>query len=71
MSKNLGIMKNLRTLVIITWENICSFIIYVFWKNFTYYTHSCIYILYMMTQTFKKWDLLSIYIKLQDCFFHI
>lgn len=46
--------KHLRTLAIVTWLNIFSFIIHVFWENFTYYTYGCTYIIYMVTQTFKK-----------------
>lgn len=47
MYKNLEVTKNLRTLAIITWVNIFSFIIHVFWENFTYYTHNCIYYIYI------------------------
>lgn len=51
MSKNLGVIKNFRTLVMITWVNT---FIHLFWENLHIIHNSCIYIIYMVTQTFKK-----------------
>lgn len=43
MSKNLGVIKNFRTLVMITWVNI---FIHVFWENL-HIIHIAVNILYI------------------------